>query len=101
MAQMCIYLKNKSNNQIFTVQSLVLSNEKKCQRDMEVKYQGKTLQYIGYLFFPRMVEAYRLELLNPACVHAVYRTVLPASGGETTHFVAPVLFISNICSSVH
>lgn len=68
---------------------------------MEAKYQEKPLQYVGYLFFPRMVEAYRLDLLNPACVHAMYRTVLPSSGGEVTHFVAPVLFISNICSSVH
>lgn len=49
-------------------------------------------------YFSRMVEAYRLELLNPACVHALFRTVLPSSGEEITHFVAPVLFI---CSSVH
>lgn len=48
-----------------------------------------------------MLEAYRLELLNPAHVHALYRTVLPSSGGEIIHFVAPVLFISDICSSVH
>lgn len=48
-----------------------------------------------------MIEACRLELLNPACVHAPYRAVLPSSGGEITHFVAPVLFIFNICSSVH
>lgn len=43
MAQMCIYFKNISINQIFAVLSLVSSNKKKCQRDMEAKYLGKTL----------------------------------------------------------
>lgn len=56
---------------------------------------------IIFFFFSRMVEAYRLELLNPACVYALYRTVLPSPGGEITHFVAPVLFVYDICSSVH
>lgn len=43
MAQMHLYLKYISTNQIFAILSLVLSNEKKCQRDMEAKYKGKTL----------------------------------------------------------
>lgn len=48
-----------------------------------------------------MVEGYWLELLNSACAHGLYRTVLPLSGGKFNHFVAPDLFLSNICSSVH
>lgn len=43
MAQMHMYLKNINDNQIFAALSLVLSNEKKYQNDMEAKYQENTL----------------------------------------------------------
>lgn len=45
------------------VLSLVWSNEVKCLRDIE----GYSVCQLNYL--SNMVEAYRLELLNPACVH--------------------------------
>lgn len=63
---------------------LAWSNEVKCQRDFEAFW----------------LEAYWLELPNPACVPELYRAVLLLSR-EFNVFVAPNIFISNICSSVY